>query len=462
MNEELSTQAIKTILDEGAEFADIRIERTRLVRLEVIDGEVKEASSALIRGAGLRAFLGGAWAFSQTSDLTIGGMVEAGKLVTQVARMTSKTVKDQFELQGPTFTGKASHPTVTSLREVSMEEKVGFLKELNETSSTTDESIVRARTTYDEQTVDVFVANSFGTEVAMSLSLPQLKVFAIARKGARSHRGFDVLGGSGGYEVVSGDAAFESAQKAPSLAAKLLESRQSKGGVQDIIIDPDLTGVLAHEAFGHACEADNWTSKGSVFIDKFQQRLGIEDITIIDDPTRKGLRGSFEYDWEGTKSKKRVLIKKGILNELLHTLGTSSQLDMVPNGAARSQSFMYEPIPRMGVTLVEPGNWTLDEMISDMKTGLLMCGVGGGYTLSDKGQFMFRSTHGYEIENGELGQMIHGASMVGLHLDTLSKIDAVGNDVDLYSGTCGKSAQHVPDTSGGPPLRLREMNVGGA
>ncbi|MHA1905184.1 MAG: TldD/PmbA family protein [Candidatus Thorarchaeota archaeon] len=462
MNEELSAQAIKSILDEGAEFADIRIEKTRMTKLATIDGEVKETSSAFLRGAGLRAFVGGAWAFSQTADLSVGGMNETGASVTRVARMTSKGIEDEFELDGSISTGKAGHATKTPLRDISMEEKIDLLKELNKTCSNFHESIVKARATYEEQIAEVFIANSFGTKVAMRFSLPLLKIFAYTKAGLRSHRGFDVLGGSGGFELVSGEGAFESARKASSIAVKLLESKGAKGGVQDIITDPDLTGVLAHEAFGHACEADNWTSKGSIFLDKLQQRLGFDGITITDDPTKKGLRGSFEYDWEGTKAKKRVLIKNGILNDLLHTLGTSSQLDMVPNGAARAQSFMYEPIPRMSNTFVEPGSWTLHEMVSDTKSGLLMCGVGGGYTLSVKGQFMFRATHGFEIVNGELGEMVHGASIVGQHLDTLSRIDAVGKETEWYPGTCGKGSQHVPDTSGGPHLRLRGMNVGGA
>jgi TldD protein len=149
------------------------------------------------------------------------------------------------------------------------------------------------------------------------------------------------------------------------------------------------------------------------------------------------------------------------MNELLHSIDTASQLNMDANGAARSQSFMFEPIPRMGNTIMASGAYDLNEMISEMKSGLLMCGMGGGYAISDVGQYMFRSTHGYEINNGELGQLVHGASILGQHLTTLSKIDAIGKGREMFPGTCGKGSQTVPDMSGGPHVRVREMNVGG-
>ena len=115
----------------------------------------------------------------------------------------------------------------------------------------------------------------------------------------------------------------------------------------------------------------------------------------------------------------------------------------------------------MGNTILEDGNHTIDEMISELKSGLLMCGMGGGYAISDIGQYMFRSTHGYEIVNGELGQLVNGASILGQHLTTLSKIDAIGKGREMFPGTCGKGNQLVPDMSGGPHIRIRDMNVGG-
>ncbi len=462
MNEDLARIAIDTMQSEGVDFSDIRIEKTSMNFFEVDSGEVKETKSAIITGAGLRAFKNGSWAFAQTTNLSKDGLIAAGKDVAGIVKRISQGSTSEYELQQSTYTSKARHDIQIPFDDISVEDKVAFLKKLNERASSYSDHVTRVRTSFEEQLTELQIDNSYGTSICLTHSLPYLKAFVYTKDGTNQHRGVKFIGGSGGFEVISGQKAIDATDEAAELAVNLLSSKQAKGGVQDIITDPDLTGVLVHEAFGHGCEADNWTAKASVLVGKLNEQIGYHGVTIIDDPTIKGLRGSFEYDWEGTKTKKRVLIKNGVMNELLHSIDTASQLGMEANGAARSQSFMFEPIPRMGNTILETGSYNLDEMASELESGLLMCGMGGGYAISDKGQFMFRSTHGYEIENGEIGKMVHGASILGQHLTTLEKIDAIGNDRQLFPGVCGKGSQMVPDMSGGPHIRIRNMNVGGA
>ncbi|MFW9919712.1 MAG: TldD/PmbA family protein, partial [Candidatus Thorarchaeota archaeon] len=441
--EQVAELAIETMQQAGADFSDIRIERTHVTELVVENGDVTETKSALLIGAGLRAFVSGSWAFAQTTDLARSEIEETGKATVRIAKMLSEKRESAFELSAQVNKGSSTHDCKRPFIDVSFEEKISLLQELNKLARSYGDSIYRSRHAYEEQKIDVLIMNSWGTAVSLDHSLPYLKAFSYSKKGNTLHRGAKMLGGSGGFEVISGSRAFEATQSASELAIDLLSSKPSKGGVQDIIADPDLSGVLAHEAYGHGCEADNWSAGSTILIDKYQRKIGFEDITIIDDPTMAGLRGSFRYDWEGTHAKKRVLIKNGIMNELLHSLSTASELGMELNGAARSQSFMFEPIPRMGNTIIQPGSYSLQEMIGEMQSGLLMCGMGGGYAISDLGQYMFRSTHGYEIKNGELGDLVHGASILGQHLNTLEKIDAVGKDIDLFPGTCGKGEQMV-------------------
>jgi len=462
MSEDLAMFAIDTMQSEGADFSDIRIEKTSSNFIEIGNGDVKEARSAIITGAGLRAFKNGSWAFAQTTDLSKEGLRSAAEDVARIVKRISKDVEADYELETKTHKAKSSHDIRIPFDDVSIDDKVSYLQGLNHQALTHSELVQRVRITYEEQTIDLQIYNSYGTSISLTHSLPYLKSFVYTKDGANLQRGVKLVGGSGGFEIISGERGHTATEEASELAVKLLTAKQAKGGVQDIITDPDLTGVLVHEAFGHGCEGDNWTAQGSVFIGKFGEQIGYEGVTIIDDPTLKGLRGSFEYDWEGTKTKKRVLIKNGVMNELLHSIDTASQLNMEANGAGRAQSFMYEPIPRMGNTILQPGSYNLEEMISDLKSGLLMCGMGGGYAISDVGQYMFRSTHGFEIINGELGDMVRGASILGQHLKTLSKIDAIGKELELFPGTCGKGNQLVPDMSGGPHIRIRDMNVGGA
>jgi TldD protein len=134
---------------------------------------------------------------------------------------------------------------------------------------------------------------------------------------------------------------------------------------------------------------------------------------------------------------------------------------MEPNGAARCQSFMYPPIPRMSNTFMERGDWSKDELIADTTHGILLCNFNYGYTEPAKGQFMFQAQYGYLIEDGEIGQMVRDVSIAGQILDVLSKVDAIADDFEMDAGTCGKSGQGVPDMSGGPHARVRAVPVGG-
>ena len=155
------------------------------------------------------------------------------------------------------------------------------------------------------------------------------------------------------------------------------------------------------------------------------------------------------------------MVKDGILSELLHSLDSAARLEMEANGAARAMSFMHPPIPRMSNTFMEPGDWDLEELIEDTKEGIIMCNIDYGYTDSTKGQFMFKSVHGQLIENGERTEVVRDASIAGIILDILPKIDAICNDFSYDAGSCGTQGQMAWVMSGGPHARLRQVPVGG-
>lgn len=459
--EDIAFLAVETARDAGASFADARFEQTQKFSIEVIDGTPRRGLSAKIKGIGIRALVHGSWGFCPTSDLSPSSIRETARRVVELARSNKDRVNDKFDIEPKSWVGEARTPTKIPLQKISIEKKLSLLKELDKIAHSIDSRILSSRITYEETITDLHIVNSIGTKIHLELSIPWLKSFVTARNESGSHRGIARLGGSGGFEQMDYERALVTVNESATLALGMLNSVLPKGGTHDIITDQDLTGVLAHEAFGHACEADNWVSETTIFRDSFEKKLGSEVINLSDDPTISGLRGSFAYDWEGTKARKRELIKDGFLNELLHTLETSSRTNMECNGGARCQSFMFEPIPRMGNTFFEPGEWSIEELIQDTKSGLILCGIGGGYALSSKGAYAFKSTHGYLIKDGEQGQIIRGTTISGEHLETLGKIDALCDDFIMNSGTCGKDGQLVPDMSGGPHMRIRNMVVGG-
>ncbi|MGQ4910805.1 MAG: TldD/PmbA family protein [Candidatus Thorarchaeota archaeon] len=459
--EDLAQTAIDAALKAGATFADIRIENTTTTLIELNDGVTKQALVSRLKGAGIRAFVDGAWAFAQTTDMTRDGLRTTGESVARLAVATKDRVREKFSIDGPAFEDTVEMKVKKSFFDVSIDEKMEFAKMVDDQARDFDSRIFSTRTIYGDMWTELYVANSLGASVHVQNSIPRIISAPTAKEGANRQRIYRSVGVRGGYEEMETERARTVGEEAASLAVDLLSSTAVKGGVYDVVMDPVLNGVMTHEAFGHAAEADNWPAHSTVLEDKVGQEVGPENLGITDDPTLKGLRGSFEYDWEGTQTRKRLLVKNGVLTDLLHSLETSSRLGMEPNGAARCQSFMSPPIPRMSNTFMEPGDFGKDELIEDTGTGILLCSFNYGYTQPAKGQFMFQASYGYLIENGELSQMVRDVSLAGNILEVLSKIDGIGNDLEFDAGTCGKNGQAVPTMTGGPHARIRSVPVGG-
>ncbi|MFW9957677.1 MAG: TldD/PmbA family protein [Candidatus Odinarchaeota archaeon] len=459
--EDLAQIAIEAALKTGARFADVRIENSATTIIELNDGVSKQSLSSRLKGAGIRAFIDGAWAFAHTTDLTKSGMRATGTSVAKMAIATRKRVSEKFEIEGPSVQARSYYNVKKPFSKTTIEEKMAFVKAIDDQARDYDARVSSTRTIYGDLWTELYLANSLGTNVYTQNSIPRIISAPTAKEGTNRQRVLKSLGVRGGYEIMDSDEAQNIGTAAAELVIELLSSVSVKGGVYNVVMDPILNGVMIHEAFGHAVEADNWPAHATVLEDKVGTLVGPENLSIIDDPTLDGMRGSYEYDWEGTKAKKRLLVKEGILTDLLHSLETASRLNLEANGASRSQSFMYEPLPRMSNTFMEPGDWEVDELIQDTMSGILLCSFNYGYTQTAKGQFMFQASHGYLIENGEKGQMIRDVSLAGNILEVLAKVDAIGNDFMLDAGTCGKNGQAVPTMTGGPHARIREVPVGG-
>ncbi|MHA1935278.1 MAG: TldD/PmbA family protein [Candidatus Thorarchaeota archaeon] len=459
--EDLAQTAIEAAIGAGVSFADVRIEHTKTTIIELTDGATKRSMASHLKGAGVRAFVDGAWAFAQTDDMTPKGMRDTGESVAKLAKATRERVSERFEIDGPAFTAKRKLRVRKPFQDVSFEEKVALAKMLDDQTRDFDERIVNTRTIYGDLWTELYIANSLGTKVQLENFLPRIVLAPTAKEGTNRQRAYKSIGARGGFEELETPTVQNLGESAAKLVIDLLKSVAAKGGTYDVVLDPSLNGVLIHEAFGHACEADFWPAHATVLEDKVGTVVGPEHLNLSDDPTIPGERGTFDYDWEGTKTKKRHLVKNGILTDLLHSLETSSRLEMEPNGSARAQSFMFQPIPRMSNTFMEPGDWDVDELINDTKEGIILHSFNYGYTDPAKGQFMFQANHGYMIENGEIGQMVRDVSLAGQILEILPRIDAVAKDFEMESGSCGKSGQMVPDNSGGPHARIRSVPVGG-
>jgi TldD protein len=218
---------------------------------------------------------------------------------------------------------------------------------------------------------------------------------------------------------------------------------------------------MIHEAIGHGLEADLVQQGLSVFSDKIGQKVASPIITIIDDSTLSGKRGSFAFDDEGVNSQKTVLVENGILKGYMHSRLTSMKEGAVSTGNGRRQSYKHRPIPRMSNTFIAAGNGDPDEILKSVDKGFFVKKMGGGQVNTVTGEFVFEVSEGYLIEKGNIGEPVRGATLIGNGPEILNSIDLVGNDIGFAIGTCGKDAQGVPVSDAMPTIRIPEMVIGG-
>jgi len=301
--------------------------------------------------------------------------------------------------------------------------------------------------------------NSEGSELFWRDSSIGLVAHAFAKRGQRIENYFEVKRLKGGYELM--DSVWEIVDKAVRKAVEMLDAKNAKGGFFDVVADPKLGGVFAHEAVGHACEADLVLNHGSILDGKMNKKIGSSEVTIIDDGSLKEW-GWTPFDSEGSASSRTVLIRKGVLKDYLHSRETAAKVKTGLTGNGRSQDPSFKVIPRMTNTFIDKGDSSVEEMLGEIKEGYYLKGSLGGQVDTAGGEFLFNAKEGYFVKNGEIQHMVKGVSLVGNVLETLHSIQLVGKDLKFGSGYCGKSGQRVPVSDGSPHILIRNAKVGGS
>lgn len=272
----------------------------------------------------------------------------------------------------------------------------------------------------------------------------------------------NMFGGCGGYELIRRTDKEKVRNEIGKEINWLMGAKPIKAGKYTAILDNSQSSILAHECFGHACEADGVQFNISPFTKELiGKKIGFELCTLIDNPTIKGSRGFSKYDHEGILSKKTVLIDKGVLVNFMNNAETSSLFDLKPNGHAFAQDRTYNPIVRMTNTYFSPGDATLEEMMEDIKYGVFLKGWKYGWVEEIQKIWKCQVLTGRLIENGELTTPIRETQYSGSVFGLIKNVDMVGKEIKFEIATCGKENQRKPESSGGPYLRIKNLDVGG-
>ncbi|WXG43507.1 MAG: TldD/PmbA family protein [Promethearchaeati archaeon SRVP18_Atabeyarchaeia-1] len=446
----------------GVQFMEVRYERTTGTGITIVDGVTREVGRSINAGIGVRAFSDGAWGFSATTVLKEPAIKDTIESAAKIAKRASKATKEKFELKEVSATeGESRVPVKVDPRDVSVQDKVRFVMDLDRQATAFSPKVVNVNCFMGETLGQITIINSFGTHVKKEVSRVRAGASVYVAEDGVRERSFEGVGGTGGYEILQSEEASMLGEAAAKRAVKLLDAKPAPSGKFTVVMDPRLVGVFIHEAFGHACEADKVIAGASIIEGRIGDKMGSESITVVDDPSIRGLYGSFSNDDEGIPAHPRVLVERGVMKGYLHSVETASRLNAEPNGAARAQDFMSTPIVRMSNTYIAKGDCKVDEVFEGVKYGIYALGSEYGYVIPASGQFTFKCDYAHIIKDGEPRGLIRDAALSGLILEALNNVEVVGNDLSFEPGVCGKAGQSVPVTTGGPHVRVANVVVGG-
>jgi TldD protein len=452
-------------------YWDIRADINTGTTIEFTDKTSKQISSHKIGSCGIRTFINGGWGFVALEELSRNAIENSFQKAIKLAKLSEANTRSKFKLKGrdpikDDFTVKPKK----ELENVDISEKINLVKDHEKIAAEFDPHINNTRTLYFDAISDRIFLNSHGSEIKQKLSLLRIFCAAYAQKNGIIQKSMNSAGGLGGFEINDTQKAKNISKKSAREAVDLLDAESPKGGKSVIIMDPELTGTFIHEAFGHAAEADHILNKESILAGKLGEKVALDKVTILDDPRIERSRefnipyllyGSYKFDDEGIPSQETKIVENGILKNFLHTTETASRMDVAPNGHGRASSVSTRPQVRMGVTILEGGDWSLEDMIEDVDEGILCEGFQYGYTDVTTGNFQFKCSLSYKIENGEKTDLMRDVALSGMTLEVLNKITAMGKDINFSDGMCGKGGQRVRVCDGGPYIRVKDVTVGG-
>ena len=459
---DIARKAIELTSQLNLKYCESRIQSRRYTRIVLNHGRYEQATYGIDGGIGVRVLHKNAWGFSSSTRVNSRSIIDTCRKAASLSHSLSSYVKEDVTLSEEAPIQKNVRQKIrTPPSEVGIEEKMEFVHELYDKVVEFHPSIANAEIRYGDSELDEVLATSEGIELRSNRISLFVAIDAIAKSGEKMVSCSERFGKLGGYEVVDIGELSSLAQSAAARSVELLNGNPAPPGRFTVVTDPRLTGVFAHEAIGHACEADAIVAEESILRGRLGGKVGSDLVTICDDSTLPGGWGSRTYDSEGVKTQKRTLVEKGILRSFIYDRKSAGKLRVNSNGGARVQSYAYPPIVRMSNTYVMPGDESLEELLEGINYGILLKGTRGGAVDVARGVFQFNAEEARLIEKGEPTSPLLNVSMSGLILETLSNITGISNDFELSIGTCGKSGQGVPVGDGGPFLRIENVVVGG-
>lgn len=460
-------------LSAGAGFADIYFEYTSYANLLLKDSQVTSGGCHEDFGAGIRVLCGERTGYSYCETTEPEAMRAAMKAAMGICAAGGGCTEGGAGFRADSA-GGAAFPEENRLygmkeswETCSREKMAGTLKKIEEELRRREPRTVKVIAQISDSVSRVLMFNSFGELTCETRPMGSVSVSAVFSGKGADGKSLNVTKSDSrsfrtGAEMLSEGLVGELADSVLRNLDARFGAVRPKGGKMPVVMGAGASGILLHEAMGHAFEADFNRKGQSIFSGCIGRRVCAEGISIVDDGTIPGNRGACFYDDEGVRGRKTVMVSDGVLTSYLHDRISAACCGVPPTGNGRRENFRFNPIPRMRATYMENGDCNPEDIISSVKKGIYVDEFSNGQVQIGEGDFTFFVNSGFLIEDGRLTAPVKDINVIGNGPRALSDITMVGNDLKIHNGawTCGKE-QSVPVSVGIPTVLIKSLTVGG-
>ena len=461
LSENDMARAIGEIFTHKVDYADLYFQYTRSEGWSLEEGIVKTGSFSISQGVGVRAVAGEKTAFAYSDTLSPDALLSSARAVKSIARQGAG--KTKVRTGDDPRHGQNLYTSVDPLATMSAPEKVGLLERVEKMARARDPHVAQVMASLGMEYDVIMVAGSDGRLAADVRPLVRLSLTVVVERNGRRETGHAGGGGRTGLGYFSDETLTQYVEQAVHEAMINLDAQAAPAGEMTVVLAAGWPGILLHEAVGHGLEGDFNRKGSSVFAGRIGQRVASKGVTVVDDGTIEGRRGSLNIDDEGNPTQRNVLIEDGILRGYMQDTLNSRLMKTAATGNGRRESFAHLPMPRMTNTFMLSGKTPPEEIIESVKKGIYAANFGGGQVDITSGKFVFSTSEAYMIENGRITHPVKGATLIGSGPEAMNRVSMIGNNMKLDSGvgTCGKEGQSVPVGVGMPTIKMEGLTVGG-
>ena len=455
----LRTQRIVDEALHGMDDGELYLQYAQSESFSFDDGRLKSAAYDTTKGFGLRAVQDEVSGYAHSSDMSEAALRRAKETVQSITSGAGGTLAIH-----PKGTNEKRYGEENPLLGMAFKDKISLLEEIDAYTRARDPKVCQVSSSITGEWQTIEIIRPGGHRVRDIRPLVRLNVSVVVNEGERMESGYQGAGGRYDYNQLLTTENWQSqADEALRQALINLDSIAAPAGEMDVVLGPGWPGVLLHEAIGHGLEGDFNRKGTSAFAGLMGQQIAAKGVTVVDNGTLPNRRGSLTFDDEGTPTNCTTLIEDGILVGYMQDRMNARLMGVEATGNGRRQSYAHQPMPRMTNTYMLAGDQDPSEILEGVKDGLYAVNFGGGQVDITNGKFVFSCTEAYQIKNGKIGAPVKGATLIGNGADVLTKVSAIGNDLELDSGVgiCGKGGQSVPVGVGQPTLRVNGLTIGG-